>query len=252
MSTDSLETVDLENPSLRTYRIDRVRCQGCSKKITQHLQTRIPTVGVITFEAESQQIEVQVPSSYVREHLQSILSEVGDYPLVVSHPNCLQRVRQGLVTFYPLLLILGYLTVPVLLWDDRHPEATATEAMHLWMGLFYLVFSFFKLLNWRGFIQTFRKYDYLAQVLPAYAFLYPVLEIALGFAYLTEYQVTSANAVTVAVFSENLVSVMASVWRGDQLDCACLGSLLNLPLSYVTITEDTLMIVMGILGLVYH
>jgi hypothetical protein len=37
------------------------------------------------------------------------------------------------------------------------------------MGLFYIVFSFFKFLDLKGFSVSFRMYDPLAKALPVYA-----------------------------------------------------------------------------------
>jgi hypothetical protein len=37
------------------------------------------------------------------------------------------------------------------------------------IGLFYIVFSFFKFLDLKGFSVSFRMYDPLAEALPVYA-----------------------------------------------------------------------------------
>jgi hypothetical protein len=124
------------------------------------------------------------------------------------------------------------------------------KIMNVWMGLFYLVFSFFKLLNVPGFVGSFQKYDLVAKHNRYYAYLYPWVEVGLGVLYLVNYQILMANIITVAIFTVNLAGVSLSRYRGEQLECACLGSLLNLPLTTVTIVEDTLMIAMGVIGLV--
>jgi hypothetical protein len=46
--------------------------------------------------------------------------------------------------------------------------------------------------------------------------------------------------------SVSLIGVLKSVLSKQQIRCACLGAVFNLPMSTVTIIEDGLMIVMGI------
>ena len=43
----------------------------------------------------------------------------------------------------------------------------------------------------------------------------------------------------------SIISVLISISRGQNLRCGCLGSFLHIPLSYVTITENIVMIIMS-------
>lgn len=148
-------------------------------------------------------------------------------------------------TYYPLLLILAYLVGVVALLEVAAASFDWMRAMGRFMGGFFLVFSFFKLLDLRGFVDAFRGYDVLARRLPAYARAYPFLELLLGLAYLLGLWPTATNLVTLAVMTVGTVGVARALLGKRQIRCACLGSVLNLPMSSVTLVEDVLMAAMA-------
>ena len=113
------------------------------------------------------------------------------------------------------------------------------------MAGFFLVFSFFKLLDVGGFANSYRMYDIVAKAVPGYGFVYPFIELALGAAYLTSFQPFLTNTVTLVVMGVSLVGVVQSVVNKRKIRCACLGSVFNLPMTTVTIVEDSLMIGMA-------
>ena len=55
----------------------------------------------------------------------------------------------------------------------------------------------------------------------------------------------------VLVMSLSIIGVLQSVLNKKQIRCACLGDIFNLPMSTITIIEDGLMIVMGIIMLIF-
>ena len=44
----------------------------------------------------------------------------------------------------------------------------------------------------------------------------------------------------------SLIGVIKSVVQKSEIECACLGTVFNLPMSYVTIIEDGIMLVMAL------
>src|SRR5947209_18988682 len=102
-------------------------------------------------------------------------------------------------SYYPLLLVVAYLVgLSVLpgLWSGTFHGMTA---MRHFMAGFFLAFSFFKLLNPRGFADAYAMYDVVARRWPAYGFIYPFIELALGVAYLLDLWPVVTNGVTLAV-----------------------------------------------------
>jgi len=148
-------------------------------------------------------------------------------------------------TYWPLLLIVGYLIGLVVLFELAAGSFQAMRAMGHFMGGCFIAFSFFKLLDLRGFAEAFRTYDVLARRSPAYGFVYPFMELALGVAYLTEFRPLLTNTVTLVIMLLGLVGVTQALVQKRRIQCACLGTVFNLPMSKVTFIEDALMAVMA-------
>jgi hypothetical protein len=117
--------------------------------------------------------------------------------------------------------------------------------MRLFMGGFFVAFSFFKMLDVRGFADAYRTYDLVAKRWPGYGFVYPFIEFGLGIAYLANLSPLIVNGITFAVMAVSLAGVLRAVLSKRAIRCACLGTVFQLPMSTVTIIEDGLMLVMA-------
>ena len=114
------------------------------------------------------------------------------------------------------------------------------------MGLFYIVFSFFKFLDYTGFPDSFRMYDPLAKVLPAYGWVYPFIETALGLMFLMRFELNIALVATIVILGITTIGVTRSLFSKKTIKCACLGTALNLPMTEATFIENTIMLVMAV------
>jgi uncharacterized membrane protein YphA (DoxX/SURF4 family) len=113
------------------------------------------------------------------------------------------------------------------------------------MAGFFLVFSFFKLLNLKGFTESYVMYDVIARKVPVWAYVYAFIELGLGIAFLVDFNPMATNLVTLVVMSVSIIGVLQSVLNKKRIQCACLGAVFNLPMSTITIIEDALMIAMS-------
>ena len=111
-----------------------------------------------------------------------------------------------------------------------------------YMGFIYLVFGFLKLYDLNKFANIFSKYDIIAKKIVFYAYLYPFIEIALGISLLTDNFTLSTMTVTKILMIISIISVIISMYAGQNLRCGCLGSFFHIPLSYVTISENVAML----------
>ena len=118
--------------------------------------------------------------------------------------------------------------------------------MSMFMGYFFLGFAFFKLLNVSAFATAFATYDIVAKRSRAYALTYPFIELLLGAAFLSRMFPMVTNIVTAVVMSVGLVGVIQAVRNKQAIQCACLGTAFNLPMSVVTIIENSVMIAMSL------
>ncbi len=148
-------------------------------------------------------------------------------------------------SYFPLILILFYLLGAVALVETALAPFDGTRAMRHFMAGFFLVFSFFKLLDVRSFAMSYSSYDVVARRWPGYGFVYPFLELGLGAAYLANFWPMAANIATLVVMGVSTVGVVQALLARRKIQCACLGTVFNLPMSSVTLIEDLLMIAMA-------
>lgn len=144
----------------------------------------------------------------------------------------------------PLFLILGCISITSILpyrnaWDFK-------GIMLTFMGLFYIVFSFFKILDIRGFAQSFAKYDPLAKRIKQYGLVYPFLELGLGLMFLLRWNISTALVATIVILGITTVGVTKTLLDKKEIQCACLGTALNLPMTEATFIENVIMIGMAI------
>jgi hypothetical protein len=160
--------------------------------------------------------------------------------------------KSFLETYRPLLLVFGYLIGVVALVEVTAGRFDWMRAMANFMGGFFLAFSFFKLLNLRGFVDAYQTYDVVARPVRAYGYIYPFIELGLGVAYLSRFAPVLTNVVTLVVMVVSAVGVTQSLFQKRQIQCACLGTVFNLPMTKVTFVEDALMAGMALVMLGVH
>lgn len=123
--------------------------------------------------------------------------------------------------------------------------------MSYFMGFFLCQFALLKLFNPVQFADGFQMYDLIAGKSRAYAFAYPLIELILGLSYLATFWPMAACIATLLVFGAGTAGVIRALMKGLDVRCACMGTILDVPLSTVTLTEDIGMIAMAILLMIY-
>lgn len=125
--------------------------------------------------------------------------------------------------------------------SDKGPFA----GMHYFMGFFFCQFAMLKLFHPSGFAEGFQMYDLVAKKFRGYAYLYPYIELALGLAYLSFISPIATYVITIIVMGVGAIGVIRALKAGLDVRCACMGTVLDVPLSTVTLSED---FVMGIMA----
>ena len=117
--------------------------------------------------------------------------------------------------------------------------------MHYFMGFFLCSFALLKLFNLGAFVDGFHMYDLLARRFRPYGYIYPFIELGLGLAYFSFWQQQITYTLTIIVMAFGSLGVLFALRRGLDINCPCMGSLLKVPLSTVTLTEDISMALMA-------
>lgn len=156
-----------------------------------------------------------------------------------------------LTDFAPLIIIFCVIIATTfgLQW---YRSFSFIGALSDFMAAFFLIFGFFKIINWPQFVQAYREYDLLAQKSIAYAYAYPLIEIGLGILYLFRLFPVFTNVVTLIIMCISSLGVLVALRKNDKIVCACLGAVFKLPMTYVSLLEDLLMAVMALVMLVIH
>ena len=149
-----------------------------------------------------------------------------------------ETIIPGFTKYRPLIVIIVLILLMCAAFQFEAGSFNADMFMRHFMGLFFVIFSMFKLINIEGFQKGFRMYDILAKNYPAYGYLYPFVELALGLVYLSNFLPMVTNLITFIVMTISSIGVIKSIKSGMNLKCACLGTILNVPLSTVSVIEN--------------
>jgi len=236
----------------RVFRTN-LKCASCVLKLAPALNAD-PRIASWSVEIEDERKPLTVTGVNVRfDVVKSILDTAGfkaleeiRYAAGKSAFDAAQPpVSPWYKTYFPILLILAYLVAFVALSQVKTGGWEWMSAMRNFMGGFFVVFSFFKLLNLSGFADAYATYDVAAMRMRAYGYIYPFIELGLGSAYVAAFGGVITDLVTLAVMSLSTVGVVRSLLKKHAIRCACLGTLFKLPMSKITLIEDLSMVVMS-------
>ena len=241
----------------KIFTLSGMHCGSCMARTTKALSSFADKVNVTL--NPPQAILRGVHSDASLEVMQIALAGAGKYTMAPAAPtfgantagNSGASEHEGFFAVYkPLLLIVAFLVGVTWLVHAQTPGRHWHEWMSDFMAGFFLLFSFFKLLNLSGFVQAYRGYDLIAAKSSAYAWVYPFIELALGVAYLTRWQPQLTHWATLAVMLISAAGVLNALRKRQLIECACLGTVFKLPMSKVTLIEDLSMAAMAVAMLV--
>jgi copper chaperone CopZ len=261
--------------STNIYPLSGLHCQACVRRVTDALaplarqvQVSLSPMQVALTDANSDftQLQAAVRAAGKYELLSGELSEgkppVAGIESTQSAPKNIveEKSPSFLQTYRPLLMIVAYLLAgSVLVQLGQHAghgmsitqSISAHETMRYFMAGFFLTFSFFKLLDLPAFAKAYAGYDLLAARWQGWGYVYPFVELALGLAYLANFQPAFVNWLTLIVMGFSAIGVIRAVLSKTKIQCACLGTVFKLPMSTVTIVEDVGMVLMAAWMLVF-
>ncbi len=239
-----------------TYTIQGMHCESCVDKITRALRN-VPGIMSAEVSLDPPQARVTMENHLPLTELQDAVRRAGEYKLQAADEGTAATATSAQVeavatkeSLYPLVLIVGYLLGMVLLFAWVHRDFSLEFVMTRFMGGFFLVFSFFKFLDLRGFADAYRSYDVLARAIPSWGFVYPFVELVLGIAYVAGWNLVATNVATLVIMLVGSVGVFRALLSKSHIRCACLGTALNLPMTTITLVEDVGMAAMAALMLV--
>ncbi len=226
-----------------TYKLTGMTCSSCEAKVKSALLT-IENITNVIVSKDTETATITMDKHIALSDLQKVLD--NKYQIsAINHNEIAEQTKSWFETYKPILLIFFYITLVTGLVQFTNHHFDIMQWMQHFMAGFFLVFSFFKLLNLKGFAESYVMYDVLAKQIPVWAYLYVFIELGLGIGYLINFNPILTNSITVIVMSISIIGVLQSVLNKKKIQCACLVAVFNLPMSTVTIIEDALMIAMS-------
>ena len=269
-----------------TYRVDGMTCGGCVKSVATKLATVAKDVEVTLnppqarFSAATDltvaKLNELMGGKYKFTALPSLTpsdtrSPLGSFPpspsmgegrgggdlATNSRPEVTTLTdapKTWFETYQPLLLIAGYIALAS--FAGTTAVGRAGFDWSVWMtnvmAGFFLVFSAFKFLNLKGFSEAYATYDLGAKAWAPWGTIYPFLELLLGCAYLFRWNLPLTNVATILLMGFSSLGVIQALSKKQTIRCACLGTVLNVPMSTITLVEDLAMVGMAALALLGH
>jgi glutaredoxin len=133
-----------------------------------------------------------------------------------------------------------------------HGTPFTARAVEWFIGFSMAVLALQKLQNVESFATMFLNYDLLARRWVRYSYIYPFAEALAGVLMIAGALTWLSVPVALFIGTVGAVSVFKAVYLDKRkLKCACVGGASNVPLGFVSLTENLMMIAMAIwMGLV--
>jgi len=229
------------------YKIGGMTCESCAAKVKSRLLT-IPNVNSVEVSKTSDTATIEMSKHIPIGEFQNALKQLDPKYSInsINHNEVSEQAKSWFKAYRPILLVFFYiLLVTVLIQYTTSGEFDTKVWMRHFMAAFFIVFSFFKILDLSGFADSYMSYDIIAKKWRGWAYLYAFIELGLGVAYLLNCCPLATNIVAFTVMTVSIIGVLQSVLNKRKIQCACLGAVFDLPMSTITIIEDALMILMS-------
>jgi cation transport ATPase len=229
-----------------SYQLTGMTCGNCEAKVKSSLLS-LPDVTQVEVSKETNTANITMNQHISLSDFQTALGGADSkYKITATHHNdTAEQARSWYETYKPILLIFFYITTVTALVQINNATFNYMQWMQHFMAGFFLVFSFFKFLNIKGFAESYAMYDIVAKRWKGFGYVYVFIELGLGIAYLINFNPFITNTVALVIMTISIIGVLQSVLNKRKIQCACLGAVFNLPMSTITIIEDALMIVMS-------
>lgn len=172
---------------------------------------------------------------------------VGGYDALRERLGLGPDPKQG-DTYQPVIAVFGVaLAMAVSLCWALRGGFDWLRIAELFIALSMCVLGILKLQDLRSFATGFVQYDLLAQRYVPYAYLYAFIEAGAGVLMLSHTWTWVAAPAALIVSTIGAVSVIRAVYvEKRDLHCACVGGGSSVPLGFISLTENLMMIAMAV------
>ena len=166
-----------------------------------------------------------------------------------------KRVRDpGAVTYRPVVAVFAVAALMALAASWAASGGLLTMQAGEWFVAFTMcILALLKLQDIESFSSMFLNYDLLARRFVPYSYVYPFAELLAGVLMAAGALIWVSIPVALFIGTIGAVSVYKAVYVDKRtLKCACVGGGANVPLGFVSLTENLFMIAMAVWMMVRH
>ncbi|MDZ4052838.1 MAG: MauE/DoxX family redox-associated membrane protein, partial [Phenylobacterium sp.] len=152
------------------------------------------------------------------------------------------------VTYTPVLVVFATTAIMAAMISLAVYGTPLTVQTAVWfIALSMMVLGMLKLQNVESFSTMFLNYDLLARRWPPYGKIYPFAEFGAGALMVAGVFTWLSAPVALTIGVIGAVSVFKAVYLDRRtLKCACVGGDSNVPLGFLSLTENLMMIAMAV------
>ncbi|MDO6462939.1 MULTISPECIES: MauE/DoxX family redox-associated membrane protein [Pseudoalteromonas] len=172
---------------------------------------------------------------------------IGGYDELRSYFNKSEAGQQG-TTYTPVLAIFAVTLLMAFAFSYASNFALlSSNTAELFVALTMGVLAIQKLRDLFSFTNSFITYDLLAMKVVRYAYVYPFLEAFVSIGMIAALPAYTVAPISLFIGGVGAVSVIKAVYIDKrELKCACVGGDSNVPLGFVSLTENLFMIGAGV------
>ena len=228
------------------YKISGMTCSSCVATVTKAIES-IRNVKNVTVSLDPGLAIVESNEDVSIDVIHSVLPDKFSVkPFKYYEDVNIDDKESFLAKLFPLILILSYISLTSIIINFGR---SLYDLMMDFMGIFFIVFSFFKFLDYKSFPNSFAMYDPLAKALPLYGWIYPFIETILGLMFLFRFQLFTSIIITILLLSITTYGVVNVLKNKQTIQCACLGTAIKLPMTIATLIENGIMIIMALISI---
>ncbi|HEY4210280.1 MAG TPA: glutaredoxin [Steroidobacteraceae bacterium] len=152
------------------------------------------------------------------------------------------------VTYRPVIAVFATTALMALAWGwQAHGTPWTWQVLPRFIALSMCVLAILKLKDLESFSTMFLGYDLLARRWVPYSYIYPFAEALAGILMLGGLLTRVAIPVALFIGSIGAASVFYAVYvQRRELRCACVGGDSNVPLGFISLTENLMMVGMAV------
>ena len=254
---------------IHTYKINGATCQSCLKTISSKILEleAVNSIDQINLNSITIDFRSHLDLDQMNAFLMNTKYSISNEQKITPKSNDLQvQEKTKLKDFIPLIVVLVYIfggaiVLYKLIGNSIMNMSSMSQItsssndnimsfMNYLMGLWFLIFAMFKFFDLSGFAEGYSQYDLIAKKWFGWGYVYPLVEVALGLAYLFSFQMLWTNVVTIVLMIIGAIGVWIKLYKKEKFQCACLGNIFKISLTQITLFKDISMAIMA-LGMIF-